>query len=139
MITMSDKREESTKSIGSKPDSFGKLLESIDSKLNELIAYERFRTFPRLRELLPKMLDSPEKRIVFQACDGKSGINEIARGTNVIPMNVSNWIRKFESQGIILIITHKNKKCPLRIVNLKDIGIAVPRKSRKDNKGERNG
>ncbi len=133
---MSDKRNDPLESIDSKSDSCSKLLESIDSKLDELMLYERFRTFSQLRDVLPKILDSREKRIVYQACNGKSGINEIARKTSMTPMNVSNWTREFESQGIILSIPHKNKKCPRKIIDLEDIGIVVPKTLRQDNEGE---
>ncbi|MBI4009671.1 MAG: hypothetical protein HY361_00555 [Candidatus Aenigmarchaeota archaeon] len=108
-------------------DKSNELLESIDSKLDKLIAYLRFESFAQLKEALPKLLDTPEKRLVFQACDGKSGINDMARTINISPMNVSNWVRKFESQGIVFSNLYKNKKCPLKIIDLNDIGIAVPK------------
>jgi hypothetical protein len=121
-------------------DKSNELLSSIDSKLDKLIIYVRFQAFSQLKDTLPKLLDKPEKRIVYQACDGKSGINDIARLTGIIPMNVSNWIKKFESQGIVFSNLYKGKKCPLRIIDLNDIGIAVPKNSKQNNvEGEQNG
>lgn len=115
------------------------LLESIDSKLDKLIAYTRFQTFSQLKDVLPKLLDTEEKRAVYQACDGKSGINDMARNTGIIPMNVSNWIRKFESQGIVFSNLYKNKKCPLKIIDLGDIGIAAPKIQKQIKEGEQHG
>ena len=120
-------------------DKTNELLESIDSKLDKLIAYTRFQTFSQLKDVLPKLLDTEEKRIVYQACDGKSGINDLARNTGIIPMNVSNWIKKFESQGIVFSNLYKNKKCPLKIIDLGDIGIPIPKIQKQVKEGEKDG
>jgi AAA+ ATPase superfamily predicted ATPase len=118
------------------------LLEEIDSKLDKLdkldsvISYLHFQAFTQLKKVVPKILDTPEKMIVYDACDGESGIREISRRAGIVPMTVSNYIRKFEAYGIVISRLYKNRKCPMKIVDLEDIGIQVSGKEVKKVKEE---
>ncbi|MCP8309406.1 MAG: hypothetical protein H3Z53_01225 [archaeon] len=102
------------------------LLESINSKLDKIALYLYFSSFSQLKETLRSILDSPEKILVYASCDGKSGIREISRVTGVNPMRVSNYVNRFESYGLVFPRMFKNKKCPQKIVDLRDVGIQVP-------------
>ncbi len=106
-------------------------MNEINEKLDRIIAYLHFSSLKQLQEIVPKILDKDDKKLVYNACDGKTGINEIARRTEIQAMNVSNYIKRFEQQGIIISKVTGNKKLPLKIVDLEALNMQVPAKKSK--------
>lgn len=90
----------------------------INVKLDRIIAYLHFSSLQTLKEHIPEFLDTEQKRVIYQACDGKTGINEIARKHNLVAMTVSNNVKLFEVEGIVISNYVKNKKYPMKIVDL---------------------
>jgi len=111
--------------------------DEINEKMDRVVAYLHFSNLGRLKEELPKILDTETKILIYVACDGATGINEMARKTGIIPMTVSNNVKKFEQQGIIISKSFGTKKFPVKIVELDLVGLKVPKtkptKAKKDN------
>ncbi len=97
-------------------------LQEINSKLDRVISYLHFSALYNLKTRLPELLDTEQKRVIYQACDGKTGINEIARKHNLVAMTVSNNVKRFEAEGVVIANYVKNQKYPLKIVDLSILG-----------------
>ena len=107
-------------------DKIGKLLE-------EILKWQRLQGIKILRETLPQLLDTKEKRIVYEMTDGKNNQSKIASEAKVATGTVSNWWNLWYSYGI-LIKEGKGKGRYKKIISLKDLGIPIKPKS----SGEKN-
>ena len=102
-------------------DKIGKLLE-------EILKWQRLQGIKILRETLPQLLDTKEKRIVYEMTDGKNNQSKIASEAKVATGTVSNWWNLWYSYGI-LIKEGKGKGRYKKIISLKDLGIPIKIKS----------
>ena len=98
----------------------------ISEKLDRVIAFLQFSNLRQLREIMPKILDTAAKTLIYSACDGNRGINEISRITGVNAMTVSSNVKKFEQFGIVISKSTGNKKFPIKLVELEIVGMQIP-------------
>ncbi|MCS4541739.1 MAG: hypothetical protein HY929_05390, partial [Euryarchaeota archaeon] len=109
---------------GNQENEFNKLFLEYLQKISN---YLHFLSYNQLKEAIPKILDTQEKLLVYEACDGKCGVNEIARKTGINAMTVSNYLKYFETNGIVIQNWFKNQKRSIKIVGLQQLGIPVPK------------
>ena len=76
------------------------LLQEIAISLRELTAWTKVIGRESVRRILEEVLDSDEKRRVYQSMDGQSGVAEIQERTGVNVRFISEWGQEWEAIGI---------------------------------------
>lgn len=76
------------------------LLEEAVALLRELTGWVRVLAYASAKETLAAVLDSPQKRAVYEAMDGQRGVREIGTKTGVSRSLVSRWGQQWEQLGI---------------------------------------
>jgi len=100
----------------------------IKNLLEEILKWQRLQGIKILCEILPQLLDTEEKRIVYEMTDGKNNQSKIASEAKVATGTVSNWWNLWYSHGI-LTKEEKRKRRYKKIISLKDLGIPIKTKS----------
>lgn len=99
--------------------------------LTELLAWTKLEARPRVAARLAEMLDSREKKMVYQCSDGTRGVREISEMTGVDKNTVSNWWGEWDALGVMeQATTRKGRR--QRLVSLEDVGIEPPALPRKE-------
>jgi hypothetical protein len=122
-ITMNESKREkpvaSQKQSGRKPGGDDSV-----SLLHELIVYTKLANYENIRNRLITILDSEDKKRVFEATDGNNGTRQIESITGVNKNSVSNWWDEWEREGIV----EESKEVrgrQYKIVSLGEFGIKV--------------
>jgi predicted transcriptional regulator len=100
-----------------------KLIEEINLKLERALSYLHVLSLMVVKDLAKEVLNNNEKIKVYLACDGRSGIRDIARKVGISHQTVSNYVRKFEKCGLVSSKLYKNSKCPEKLFDLDELGI----------------
>lgn len=103
------------------------VLREIARSLRELVAWTRVMGYPVVRQMLEKVLDSDEKRLVYHLTDGRRSIREIQDMTGVNVRHVSEWGQEWERIGIVEsshVSSVKGRR--QRVFNLTDFGFQIP-------------
>jgi hypothetical protein len=99
--------------------------------LTEMLAWTKLEARPRVAARLSEILDSPEKRIVYEYSDGTKGVRQISEITGVDKNTVSNWWGEWDALGVMeQSTTRKGRR--QRLVSLENVGIEVPAVSREE-------
>jgi len=77
------------------------LLEEIAALLREVLTWTRALAYPSVKELLVAALDSPQKRLVYDALDGERSMAQVQELTGVNARFVSEWGQQWEMIGIL--------------------------------------
>jgi len=102
-----------------------RIIESIDSKLDKMVAYLRILSLSVLKHMASELLNTSEKMKIYHACDGKKGIREIARDLGIRHQLVSYHVKKFEEYGLVTSKIYKGRKCPLKLFDLEELGVKI--------------
>jgi DNA invertase Pin-like site-specific DNA recombinase len=71
--------------------------------LREILVWLRLQGIYLLEtSLLPSLLDSEDKKKVYQMTDGNLSVNEISKRTSVSVGSISNWWNQWYERGILL-------------------------------------
>lgn len=93
--------------------------------LRELSAWIKLEARPRAAARLADILDSDEKKLVYQYSDGTRGVREVGDITGVDKNTVLTWWKDWDKRGIMEQATAwKGRR--QRLVSLEDVGIEVP-------------
>ncbi len=76
--------------------------EEIVGLLKELVKWTRWMALPSVREILERLVDTDERKAVYELTDGEHTTRSIAGATGVNKGTVSRWWREWESQGIVV-------------------------------------
>ena len=101
--------------------------------LSEILKWQKLQGMNILMDLVPKLLDSDEKKIVYEMTDGKNKREDIIKETGCSAGAISSWWIDWCSKGILEKIDGGRYK---KIISLAEIGIAVPKKTNKNNSQE---
>lgn len=88
--------------------------------LIEILKWERLGGIQTLRKLIPELIDTEEKRILFEMTDGKNGIKEVQSKINISSGKISLLWNLWYSNGLLEKEGQKFKK----IISLKEIGLS---------------
>ena len=105
----------------------GQKLEGDDfiALLHKLIMYTKLANYENIRNRLITILDSEDKKRVFEATEGNNGTRQIESITGVSKDTVSNWWDKWQREGIVEESKEvRGRRC--KIVSLGEFGIEVP-------------
>lgn len=89
--------------------------------LKDIVKWQRLQGIQVALELLPKILDTKEKKMVYEMADGKNGIKEVQAkvkiATGTIHKRWNNWL----AHGIL----EKKGQKYQKIISLKELGISL--------------
>ncbi len=92
--------------------------------LQKLIIYTKLANYESIRNRLMTILDSEDKKRVFEATDGNNSTREIESATGVGKDTVSKWWDNWEKEGIVEKSEDvRGRRC--KIVSLSDFGVEV--------------
>jgi hypothetical protein len=103
-------------------------------RLDELLAWQRFESTPRLRTVLLKELDSDVKKLAYEMTDGENSRRDIASAVRTSDDNIQKWWEKWYELAIVR--PSKRKGRPQHITSLEDLGIKVPKATSPKKEGE---
>jgi hypothetical protein len=69
-------------------------LNDVAQRLDELIAWQRFESMPKLRALLKEELDSDIKKLAYEMTDGENSRRDIASTLKISDDNIQNYWEK---------------------------------------------
>lgn len=101
-------------------------VEVIISLLRELVAWTKLANRPQLAERFMEILDSDQKKVVYEYSDGKRGVRDLSRLARVSKAVVSAWWRDWDELGIMELSPRVPGRRQ-RIVSLEALGIEVPK------------
>jgi predicted HTH transcriptional regulator len=94
--------------------------------LEKLVKWTKVTSFPKVKELLLSILDSPEKMVAYQASDGEKTSREIAKIANASQPTVTKWWKAWIKAGIADPVSVQRGERAKQIFSLEDFGIEVP-------------
>ncbi len=101
-------------------------LEQVSKDLKAVAKWVRFQNVPRLREVLIRELDTPQKKVAFELTDGQHSRRDIAKEITIDDATVQGWWDKWFQLAIVgESETYKGR--PQKIVSLGELGIDVPK------------
>ena len=101
-------------------------LERVSKNLKEVAKWVRFQNVPRLREVLIRELDTPQKKVAFDLTDGEHSRRDIAKEITIDDATVQGWWDKWFQLAIVgESETYRGR--PQKIVSLGELGIDVPK------------
>ena len=107
-------------------DSDETTFKDVRDRLDELIAWQRFESLPKLRAVLLKELDSETKKLAYEMTDGEKSRRDIASALSVSDDNIQGWWQRWYELAIVR-PSKLFKGRPQHLVSLEDVGIKVPK------------
>jgi len=87
--------------------------------LTEILKWERLKGIQTLRRLIPELVDTEEKRILYEMTDGKNGIKEVQMKMKISSGKISLLWNLWYANGLVEKAGQKFKK----IISLKELGL----------------
>jgi hypothetical protein len=94
--------------------------------LEELVKWIKVTSIPRVKELLLKILESPEERVAYQSSDGERTARSVGDIANVGHYKIADWWKTWIKAGIAEPVSVQRGERAKRIFSLDDFGIEVP-------------
>ena len=85
--------------------------------LKEILKWQKIQGLSTFKSLIPILLDSKEKRSVYEMSDGTLSVKQISEKTKVATGTISNWWNKWLVEGILC----REGNRYIKIVSLKDM------------------
>jgi len=122
-IAMNESKRER---LAASQEQFRQKLEGDDSipLLRKLIAYTKLANYENIKNRLITILNSADKKRVFEATDGDSSTRQIESNTGVSKDTVSKWWDEWEKEGIVE-ESEEVRGRRHKIVSLSEFGIEV--------------
>jgi hypothetical protein len=99
--------------------------DAIIDLLQELVVWTKLVHRAEVAQWFTQILDSDEKRLVYEYSDGERGVRELGKLTGASKALVSAWWRDWDQLGIM----QQSRSVPgrrQRMVSLEELGIVVP-------------
>lgn len=94
--------------------------------LEELVRWTRVTSFPKVKDLLNRILTSPEEKVAYQSSDAEKTSRKVAEMANVSKFTILKWWTAWTKAGIAESISVQRGDRAKRIFSLDDFGIEVP-------------
>lgn len=85
--------------------------------LKEILKWQRLQGLAIFKSLFPVLLDSKEKRLVFELTDGTLSVKQISEKAKVATGTISNWWNKWLAEGIL----YRDGNKYIKIASIKDL------------------
>lgn len=93
--------------------------------LQKLVIYTKLANYDNIRNRLIEILNSNDKKRVFEATNGKSSVRDIQTETGISKGTVSDWWNEWQKEGIVQESKEtRGRRC--KVLSLHDFGIEVP-------------
>ena len=103
--------------------------------LQKLVTYTKLAHYDNIRNRLIAILNSDDKKRVFEATDGRSSVRDIQSKTGVYKDTVSDWWNEWQEEGIVKESKEaRGRRC--KLLSLSDFGIEVPAGKKQRVKGQ---
>ena len=96
--------------------------------LRDILRWQKLQGIKILRESIPSILDSEEKKLVYEMADGKNSIKEVQAKAKIATGTIHKWWNGWLAQGIL----EKKGQKYQKIISLKEL--SIPFGKNKDNK-----
>ena len=100
-------------------------LDEVSSLLEKLVTYTKLANYHSIRNRLMQILDSEEKRRVFETTDEKNTVRDIEAITGVSIGTISRWWSEWEKEGIVE-ESRKVRGRRYKVLSLTDFGVEIP-------------
>jgi hypothetical protein len=84
-----------------KNDEKTELLKQIASSLEVLVKRTQITSYPLVKQTLETVLDTEQKRQVYDLLDGEKTVAEIQKLSGANPRHISEWGQEWERIGIV--------------------------------------
>ncbi|MCW4004572.1 MAG: hypothetical protein NWE95_11745 [Candidatus Bathyarchaeota archaeon] len=102
------------------------LLESINSKLDQLLKWTRFAGLQQLRNVLAQTLTTDKELLAYELSDGERTTREIATLTDVRSnATIANYWRKWSRLGIVEPSQSRQGRFK-HFCSLEEVGLTIP-------------
>lgn len=101
-------------------------LKSLGEGVGEVAKWVRFQNASRLRDVLLKELDAPQKKVAFELTDGEHSRRDIAKEIGIDDDTVRTWWDRWFQLAVVE-ESERRKGRPQKVVSLGEIGIEVPK------------
>lgn len=95
--------------------------------LREILKWTRFSGMKEVKPTLMAVLETSQKRFIYQLSDGEKGSIEIAKSTGVSDWTVRNYWRIWSRVGLVEPLRSGGGNRFKRAFDLEDFGIEVPK------------
>lgn len=100
-------------------------IDELRTLIHTLVVYTKLANYDNIRNRLMKILNSDDKKRVFEATDGRSSVRDIQSSTGVSKDTISDWWDEWQKEGIVEESERvRGRRC--RVLSLADFGIEVP-------------
>lgn len=103
-----------------------KTLEEILSTLQEILKWVKFSGVEEVRAVLMKVLDTEQKRLIYNLSDGAHGSVEIGRAANVSDRTVRRYWDTWSRLGLAQPVAVRGGIRLKKSFELEDFGFVVP-------------
>jgi hypothetical protein len=93
--------------------------------IDKLTLYIKLANYDNIKNRLIQILNSDDKKRVFEATDGKNSTREIEAMTGVNKDVISNWWNQWQKEGIVE-ESQEWRGRRRRVLSLADFGIDIP-------------
>ncbi len=90
--------------------------------LREILKWQRLQGIGMLRKIIPQVLDTEKKRMVYEMTDGKTPRSQIVKALGVSSGTVTRWWSSWFAYGIL---TRSGRRYA-KIISLRDLGEDKP-------------
>jgi len=87
--------------------------------LKEILKWQRVQGILAFKSLIPIILNSKEKRKVYEMSDGTLTVKQISEKAEVATGTISNWWNKWLSEGIL----YKEGNKYIKIASIKNLSL----------------
>jgi hypothetical protein len=102
----------------------------LGNAIDKLTLYVKLANYDGIKNRLMQILNSDDKKCVFEVTDGKNSTREIEAMTGVNKDVVSNWWNQWQKEGIVE-ESEERRGRRRKVLSLSDFGIDIPNHSRK--------
>jgi hypothetical protein len=95
----------------------------VEELLEELVFWVGMSVRDEAKVWFEAILDSPEKKCVYQQCDGRASQSEIEETTGVPKSTLRGWLHEWQDLGILRDIGGGKRR---KLVSLEALGVHVP-------------
>ena len=85
--------------------------------LEEILKWQKIQGLVAFKSLIPILLNSEEKRTVYEMSDGNLTVTQISKKAKVATGTISNWWKKWLTEGIL----YREGTKYIKIISIKNI------------------
>jgi hypothetical protein len=110
-----------------------KVLEEIATSLQELVKLTRVMSYPSVKQMLETVLDTEQKRMVYDLLDGNRKMVDIQRLSGINVSYISQWGQEWEKIGIVEAGARKGRR--RKCFDMSMFGVSVSEAPASDTEG----